>query len=117
VAAVTGLYRGAFPGRFTATTVTLTDATALGVVGLYVPSRGPQRQRNVAKRRFQDEVLAALPLEHPGGRCCVADPRDMPSPFRVRGQIVWASSVNAAATLWAGGTSTASSEGEQRRQP
>lgn len=33
----------------------------LGVVGLYVPSRGPQEQRNVAKRAFQDAVAAALP--------------------------------------------------------
>jgi exodeoxyribonuclease III len=33
----------------------------IGVVGLYVPSRGPQHQRNVAKRAFQDAVTAALP--------------------------------------------------------
>jgi len=31
------------------------------VVGLYVPSRGPKEQRNVAKRTFQDAVAAALP--------------------------------------------------------
>jgi len=33
----------------------------VGVVGLYVPSRGPKEQRNVAKRTFQDAVAAALP--------------------------------------------------------
>jgi exodeoxyribonuclease III len=33
----------------------------IGVVGLYVPSRGPQHQRNVAKRAFQEAVSAALP--------------------------------------------------------
>lgn len=33
----------------------------VGVVGLYVPSRGPRERRNVAKRAFQDAVSAALP--------------------------------------------------------
>lgn len=33
----------------------------IGVVGLYVPSRGPKEQRNVAKRSFQNAVAAALP--------------------------------------------------------
>jgi exodeoxyribonuclease-3 len=33
----------------------------VGVVGLYVPSRGPQHRRNVAKRAFQDAVTSALP--------------------------------------------------------
>ncbi|MGH3913007.1 MAG: endonuclease/exonuclease/phosphatase family protein [Pseudonocardiaceae bacterium] len=32
----------------------------IGVVGLYVPSRGPKEQRNVAKRAFQEAVAAAL---------------------------------------------------------
>ncbi|MET7747673.1 hypothetical protein [Micromonospora sp. NPDC005367] len=42
-------------------------------------------------------------------RCCVVGSRDMLSPLRVRGQIAWARSVNAAAILFAGGTSTVSS--------
>ncbi|WP_435057713.1 endonuclease/exonuclease/phosphatase family protein [Streptomyces sp. bgisy060] len=33
----------------------------IGVLGLYVPSRGPKEQRNVAKRTFQDAVAEALP--------------------------------------------------------
>ncbi|MDN5758385.1 MAG: endonuclease/exonuclease/phosphatase family protein [Tomitella sp.] len=33
----------------------------LEVVGLYVPSRGPATERNVAKRAFQQEITAALP--------------------------------------------------------
>jgi exodeoxyribonuclease-3 len=32
----------------------------IGVLGLYVPSRGPREQRNVAKRAFQDAVTKAL---------------------------------------------------------
>jgi exodeoxyribonuclease-3 len=36
----------------------------IGVLGLYVPSRGPREQRNVAKRAFQDAVAAALPKLH-----------------------------------------------------
>ncbi|ACU37538.1 endonuclease/exonuclease/phosphatase family protein [Actinosynnema mirum] len=37
------------------------SAMEVGVVGLYVPSRGPRERRNVAKRAFQEEVSAALP--------------------------------------------------------
>jgi exodeoxyribonuclease-3 len=52
------------------------DATVMGVVGLYVPSRGPRERRNVAKRAFQEEVSAALPgLVHRlavDGPCVVA---------------------------------------------
>ncbi|MFE0704908.1 endonuclease [Streptomyces sp. NPDC058872] len=33
----------------------------IGVLGLYVPSRGPKQQRSVAKRAFQDAVTEALP--------------------------------------------------------
>ena len=33
----------------------------IGVLGLYVPSRGPKDRRNVAKRAFQRAVSAALP--------------------------------------------------------
>ncbi|MEU7028898.1 endonuclease [Streptomyces sp. NPDC046275] len=43
----------------------------IGVLGLYVPSRGPREQRNVAKRAFQDAVAQALPKLH-------ADFPDMP---------------------------------------
>ncbi|MDW4916260.1 endonuclease/exonuclease/phosphatase family protein [Streptomyces californicus] len=32
-----------------------------GVLGLYVPSRGPREQRNVAKRAFQEAVTESLP--------------------------------------------------------
>lgn len=37
----------------------------IGVLGLYVPSRGPKEHRNVAKRDFQDAVTEALPKLHP----------------------------------------------------
>ncbi|MEV4342321.1 hypothetical protein [Streptomyces sp. NPDC049590] len=33
----------------------------IGVLGLYVPSRGPKTHRNIAKRAFQDAVTKALP--------------------------------------------------------
>ncbi|MEU7072946.1 endonuclease/exonuclease/phosphatase family protein [Streptomyces narbonensis] len=33
----------------------------IGVLGLYVPSRGPKAQRNVAKRAFQEAVTESLP--------------------------------------------------------
>ncbi|KOT46743.1 endonuclease [Streptomyces caelestis] len=33
----------------------------IGVLGLYVPSRGPKDQRNVAKRAFQEAVTESLP--------------------------------------------------------
>ncbi|MFD7899003.1 endonuclease/exonuclease/phosphatase family protein [Streptomyces sp. NPDC059743] len=33
----------------------------VGILGLYVPSRGPKDQRNVAKRAFQNAVTQALP--------------------------------------------------------
>ncbi|MFE5594161.1 endonuclease/exonuclease/phosphatase family protein [Streptomyces sp. NPDC056549] len=33
----------------------------IGVLGLYVPSRGPKEQRNVAKRAFQEAVTESLP--------------------------------------------------------
>ncbi|WP_081915920.1 endonuclease/exonuclease/phosphatase family protein [Saccharothrix sp. NRRL B-16314] len=36
-------------------------AGEIGVVGLYVPSRGPKELRNQAKRAFQDRVAAMLP--------------------------------------------------------
>lgn len=48
------------PHRCLAASIKLPEAV-VGVVGLYVPSRGPKEQRNVAKRGFQDAVAAALP--------------------------------------------------------
>jgi len=48
------------PHRCVAARVTFPQAE-IGVVGLYVPSRGPHHQRNVAKRAFQEAVTAALP--------------------------------------------------------
>jgi hypothetical protein len=43
------------------------------------------------------------------GRRCVVEPADVLNPPRVGGQIAWASSMNAAATRRAGGTSSPSS--------
>ncbi|HET9255918.1 MAG TPA: endonuclease/exonuclease/phosphatase family protein [Pseudonocardiaceae bacterium] len=51
---------GFLPHRCVAIRVKLPQ-TEIGVVGLYVPSRGPQHQRNVAKRAFQEIVTFALP--------------------------------------------------------
>ncbi len=48
------------PHRCVAARVTL-PGIDVGVIGLYVPSRGPKGQRNVAKRAFQESVTAALP--------------------------------------------------------
>ncbi len=48
------------PHRCVAARVTL-PTIEIGVVGLYVPSRGPKEKRNVAKRAFQNAVTAALP--------------------------------------------------------
>lgn len=48
------------PARFAAVRVTL-GPHALGLAGLYVPSRGPQGRRNADKRAFQDAVSAYLP--------------------------------------------------------
>ncbi|WP_322769592.1 endonuclease/exonuclease/phosphatase family protein [Frankia sp. Cr1] len=52
---------GHLPHRLAAATVTVPGLRCLAVVGLYVPSRGPRDQRNVAKRAFQSAVAAALP--------------------------------------------------------
>jgi exonuclease III len=37
------------------------DGHAVGLLGLYVPSRGPQQRRNENKRAFQNAVTTALP--------------------------------------------------------
>lgn len=47
--------------RLACAAVTLPDQRRLGVVGIYVPSRGPKARRNVAKRIFQAAVADALP--------------------------------------------------------
>lgn len=46
----------------------------VGLLGLYVPSRGPKQRRNENKRAFQDAVVAALPgfLARFGGPVIVA---------------------------------------------
>ncbi|MGW3163295.1 endonuclease/exonuclease/phosphatase family protein [Streptomyces sp. NPDC001142] len=48
------------PHRAPAATVTV-GGRKLGIVGLYVPSRGPKERRNEDKRDFQEAVTAALP--------------------------------------------------------
>lgn len=48
------------PHRGAAAAVNLAGHT-IGLLGLYVPSRGPQQRRNQNKRAFQQAVTAALP--------------------------------------------------------
>jgi exodeoxyribonuclease III len=48
------------PHRAPAATAIVGDHT-VGLLGLYVPSRGPRGRRNQDKRTFQDSVSAALP--------------------------------------------------------
>src|ERR1017187_4864954 len=49
-----------FPHRGVAAAVSLAGHT-IGLLGLYVPSRGPQQRRNQNKRAFQQAVTRALP--------------------------------------------------------
>jgi exodeoxyribonuclease-3 len=49
------------PYRLATVTVILPGLRQLGLVGLYVPSRGPRERRNIAKRSFQAAVAGALP--------------------------------------------------------
>ncbi|MFD7705467.1 endonuclease [Streptomyces caelestis] len=51
------------PHRAPAAQVTI-GGHDVGVLGLYVPSRGPKEHRNIAKRAFQDAVTASLPELH-----------------------------------------------------
>jgi exodeoxyribonuclease III len=51
---------GAFPHRGPAAAVDL-GGQVIGLLGLYVPSRGPQQRRNQNKRTFQQAVTAVLP--------------------------------------------------------
>ncbi|MFC8527195.1 endonuclease/exonuclease/phosphatase family protein [Nocardia sp. NPDC057227] len=53
-------FAGVAAHRGVAATVKLPAGQA-SVLGLYVPSRGPKTERNIAKRAFQDAVTAALP--------------------------------------------------------
>jgi exodeoxyribonuclease III len=48
------------PHRGPAAAVTLAGQT-IGLLGLYVPSRGPKERRNESKRAFQQAVTKALP--------------------------------------------------------
>jgi exonuclease III len=58
---VPAVHVGYLPHRLAAASITLPDRPPLGLVGLYVPSRGPRDQRNVAKRAFQTAVATVLP--------------------------------------------------------
>lgn len=55
------------------------SAGAIGVTGLYVPSRGPKAQRNQDKRAFQDLVTAVLPQIPPA--------MDVPGPLVIAGDL------------------------------
>ncbi|MER6176350.1 endonuclease/exonuclease/phosphatase family protein [Streptosporangium sp. NPDC001681] len=55
------IHPGYLPHRCAAIRLHLDDGSSVGVVGLYVPSRGPQERRNVDKRLFQDAVAEMLP--------------------------------------------------------
>lgn len=81
------------PHRAPAATATVGDRT-VGLVGLYVPSRGPKDRRNEDKRAFQDAVAATLPglpARFPGmpviiaGDLNIIEPNHQP-PHRVFGQ-------------------------------
>lgn len=52
---------GHLPHRCAAVRLHLDEGPSIGVVGLYVPSRGPQERRNVDKRLFQGAVAELLP--------------------------------------------------------
>jgi exodeoxyribonuclease III len=64
---------GVLAHRGPAAAVTVGGHT-VGLLGLYVPSRGPKQHRNENKRAFQDAVAAALPgfLARFGGLVIVA---------------------------------------------
>src|SRR5438874_1576201 len=50
------------PHRFPADRIKHLGGPDIAVAGLYVPSRGPVGERNLAKRAFQDAVAEQLPL-------------------------------------------------------
>lgn len=56
------------PHRCHTVLITCDPGPRIAITGLYVPSRGPKDQRNIAKRQFQDAVAALLPaLAHSTG--------------------------------------------------
>jgi exodeoxyribonuclease III len=61
------------PHRSPAATISMADRS-IGLLGLYVPSRGPKNRRNENKRAFQNAVTQALPafLARYGGPVVVA---------------------------------------------
>jgi len=80
--APTGL--GVFGHRGPAATVNL-GGQVIGLLGLYVPSRGPQQRRNEHKRAFQQAVTKALPgfLAQFGGPVIVAGDLNVVEPGHV----------------------------------
>ncbi|GLX06633.1 exodeoxyribonuclease III [Microbispora sp. NBRC 16548] len=52
------------PHRAPAARLHLAGSATVGLVGLYVPSRGPRHRRNVDKRAFQQAVAELLPTLH-----------------------------------------------------
>ncbi|GAA0818211.1 endonuclease/exonuclease/phosphatase family protein [Streptosporangium amethystogenes subsp. fukuiense] len=71
---------GHLPHRCAAVRIHLDDGLTVGVVGLYVPSRGPRERRNVDKRAFQNAVVELLP--------------DMAGELAVTGPVVIAGDLN-----------------------
>lgn len=55
------IWTGLLPHRFVAVRLSFGEEPAVGVVGLYVPSRGSSERRNVDKRAFQEAVTRLLP--------------------------------------------------------
>ena len=72
------------PHRGPAATFTLAGAR-IGLLGLYVPSRGPKERRNEDKRAFQRAVTAALPgfLAQFGGPVIVAGDLNVVEPGHI----------------------------------
>jgi exonuclease III len=52
---------GHLPHRLAAARLYLPGGQTVGLVGMYVPSRGAKERRNLDKRAFQDAVVAVLP--------------------------------------------------------
>jgi exodeoxyribonuclease-3 len=75
---------GVFGHRGPAATVSL-GGQVIGLLGLYVPSRGPQQRRNEHKRAFQQAVTKALPgfLAQFGGPVIVAGDLNVVEPGHV----------------------------------
>ncbi|WP_431929942.1 endonuclease/exonuclease/phosphatase family protein [Nonomuraea jabiensis] len=67
------------PHRCAAVRLHLDHGVSVGVVGLYVPSRGPNERRNVDKRAFQKAAAAVLPG--------LADSLDVQGPIVIAGDL------------------------------